>query len=51
MLKQKDFDAKNYIPYQVIIQRSFRKDSSIYVRNQSVLLCIVSEELQEADPK
>lgn len=52
MLKQKDSDTKNYlidwiVDYQVILQRSFRKDNSIYVREQSVLLWIVSEELQE----
>lgn len=51
ILKQNDVDAKNYTPPPRIIQRSFSKDSFIYVRKQSLLLCTVPEELQEADTK
>ena len=39
------------IPHPRIIQRSFSKDSFIYVRKQNLLLCTVPEELQEADTK
>lgn len=37
MLKQNDFDAKNYMPHLMIIQRLVNKDNSVCVRKQSLL--------------
>lgn len=35
----------------MITQRSFSKKTVPFIKDQSVLPCTVSEELQEADPK